>query len=736
MSCRLNPKTLLVVGVLGACLGAALAWACGPFFPNRLLVNGDATLTWAPVADFEVEMRRLVPAAPPFPAVPPPEQFREADYYRQTMEADRADLKAALENAKVPPDRRDGLLAEQETLRRGMALPGSRADQVVTPTTTRRSTSTQPTLSLPDGLPPEFAYYLRGAAAWYRDETEAARRAWEDVLALPAEQRHYRSTWAAFMLGRSWLDSDPAKAVECFRQVRALAGSGFADSIGLASASLGWEARAELNADRLERATELYLAQLATDDPTATWSLRLVAVQVVKEGNAGLRRAAADDNLRRVITAYLLARGGPVQSVQENPPASLTEEWLKILESTKVKDVAGADRLAWAAYQAGAFAAAERWVKVAPESSPIGHWIKAKLLLRAGKINEAAKQLALAAKGFPPDEEWTDLNMDFEDWGEEPSISPGKRALGELGVLRLGRRQYVDALDALARADYWMDAAYVAERVLTLDELVEYVDRNWPAVSPEIEKAVLGVGEDYPVYDEKEGEEVFRQKVQELERAREQREALSAMGRTNVLLRHLLARRLARAERWSQARAYCPRCYLDRLTEYAENLRRGRSESPPKADRAAALWKAAKLARYSGMELLGTELEPDWSVLGGDFQLDETAKERAKKPGGKLAAATPDEQARTQRSAAKPPKRWHYRYLAADLAWQAAELMPDESEETARALCEAGSWLKDRDPDAALRFYKALVRRCGNTESGREAKRLHWFPKVADRGEE
>lgn len=54
--------------------------------------------------------------------------------------------------------------------------------------------------------------------------------------------------------------------------------------------------------------------------------------------------------------------------------------------------------------------------------------------------------------------------------------------------------------------------------------------------------------------------------------------------------------------------------------------------------------------------------------------------------------------------------------------------MDDQSDETAAVLCEAGTWLKVRDPKAADRFYKALVRRCGTTDLGRRADQLRWFP--------
>jgi hypothetical protein len=116
---------------------------------------------------------------------------------------------------------------------------------------------------------------------------------------------------------------------------------------------------------------------------------------------------------------------------------------------------------------------------------------------------------------------------------------------------------------------------------------------------------------------------------------------------------------------------------------------------------------------------------------GGDFELPPYSKLReTSMPEANLNRPGRDEPERTRQSAVKPDIRFHYRYLAADLAWEAAELMPDGSDETARVLCEAGTWLKIRDPQAADRFYKTLVRRCGNTSLGKEAENLRWFPKM------
>jgi hypothetical protein len=79
------------------------------------------------------------------------------------------------------------------------------------------------------------------------------------VLERPTAQRHYKSTWAAFMLGKPWEKEAPDKAVVYFRQVRELARQGYADTLGLAAASVGLEAQVYLNQSNYEDAIEMYL---------------------------------------------------------------------------------------------------------------------------------------------------------------------------------------------------------------------------------------------------------------------------------------------------------------------------------------------------------------------------------------------------------------------------------------------------------------------------------------------
>ena len=133
----------------------------------------------------------------------------------------------------------------------------------------------------------------------------------------------------------------------------------------------------------------------------------------------------------------------------------------------------------------------------------------------------------------------------------------------------------------------------------------------------------------------------------------------------------------------------------------------------------------------AAQEGIGTEVEPDWFAFDGSFEDTEASSVRAGQVNGALLTKPSDGE--RQRLAAQnsnqPQRRWHYRYVAVDLAWEAAQLFPNETDELVRLFCEAGGWIKAQDPKGADKFYKALVRRCGSTALGKEADRLRWFPR-------
>ncbi|MDB5328939.1 MAG: hypothetical protein JWP03_90 [Phycisphaerales bacterium] len=662
-------RNLLAFTLAGAAL-AAPAVACGPFFPNQLLFNSGQSLAWAPVADFDVEIARIATEKPVFHALVP---ARNKNVFDQTTAIDLEELGQALDSLHTPAEKRLDILQKYTAVRAMLTQDSMDAEKE-----DKHVGGLPPGVASPLGLPAEFDLYLRGVLSFRMHKDDEARAVWGALLQLPPGQRIHRTVWAQFMIGKSYLESDPARAGAAFEKVRELVTAGAKDSLGLAASSLGWEARAEFLRRQEARAIRLYLDQYATGDPTAVESLAIVCGKIFRQNDPKLLQSlAADATASRVITACALARGGHFHGP---PAADAVKQWLVAVEASGTAEIVGADRLAWSAYQAGDMASAERWIRKAAPAAPTAQWIKSKLLLRAGKLDAAAEAMAGATRAFPQEEIWSNVPGAYEprERSAGEGLRPGRRIEAELGVLQLARGQYVESMGLLLKSGWWLDAAYVAERVLTVDELVGYVGRNCP-----------------------EG--------------------------THDNLRHLLARRLTRVGRWKEARPYFPDKLRSKLDEYISDIRTGHDATLAPAERAAALWNAAKIARNGGMQLLGTELSPDDFADGGNYPgSDIPAARQASKD--KLLPPADDEIQRVARSGPEPDRRWHYRYTAADHAWAAAQLMPDGSEALAELLCEAGGWLKSKDPTAAERFYKALITRCGETKSGRAAKEKHWFP--------
>ncbi len=250
-----------------------------------------------------------------------------------------------------------------------------------------------------------------------------------------------------------------------------------------------------------------------------------------------------------------------------------------------------------------------------------------------------------------------------------------------------------------------MDAAYVAERVLALEELKDYVDRFWPAASAEQvaqEQARFGASEVSPV--------LLREQI-----------------------RYLLARRLTREWRGSEARAYYPADWMSTFDQLLAALRTGWEETADAAG-AASLFQAALITRTNGMELIGTEVAPDWHYHLGQFEEGVTGEDRRSNTLAVVVRPSEDELRRDAQHRPDPDLRFHYRYQAAALAWEAARLLPDNDDRTAYVLWQGGSFLKYRDPQFADLFYKALVRRNRKTILGAEADRQRWFPIIDENG--
>jgi hypothetical protein len=695
MSTRLIKKILASLVLIT--LLAGISYSCGPGLPNRILEEGDDYVLKSPEGYLYTEIQQISKTLASYFNQTNTEDKALLGYkakeYLNTDVADINDLKDVLGSSKIDKQKIQATLAEYKKTRQSLtnfknAEYEWQLKKLFEGRLYGENQIIQPKFNppeIPSGLPVEFEDYLRGAIFYHLEQFDQAKAAWEKLLNRPAEQRKYRSTWAAYMIGRILLDDKPQEAIKWFKRVRELADEGFVDSLGLASYSIGWEAQVELNLKNYTYALNLYMAQMATGDNSAFQSLQIVCSRLLKD-DLNIQNKVAENSLgRKIVTAYILSKGGPFHDV---PSPDISQQWLTAIETAKINTIEEAGRFAWMAYSIGDTSLAAKWLSKASQKDIMAQWIAAKLLLQQGKISDATKQLVRVARIISPTDE---LNQNYEYFGTYDPLGPDIQTIrGELGSLYVSQQQYIEALDSLIRGGYWEDAAYVAERVLTVEELKAYCE-TWQTIVEE-----------------------HSDKQTELPRK----------------LLYLLARRLTRQERYEDARPYYPAKWRQWLDTFVQAKEDGYNQRLPKAERAKALWKTAVITRYWGMELMGTEIEHDWSVYDGSYSREPILSTRQDKLSDKITHSSMDELQRTKETI-PPDKRFHYRYIAAEYAWQAIELMPDNSVQTAKALCIAGSWLNAmNESQAADKFYKTLVKRCRKTALGQEADKIHWFPSM------
>ncbi|MCO8309810.1 hypothetical protein [Pseudomonas mandelii] len=622
-------------------LGSALA--CGPDFPMRLLDNRGQSLAELPEGNFNVEINRLGHAIAGLKNVTaatniPGDGYGDApDYAGQRNTAEQA-----------------GLTPEQQALVQQL----------------RSLTDAHQVEEQGASLPAEHRFYLAGAVAFNAGDHGLAAEYFQKVLALPADQRALRSTWAAYSLGRalfamsSEAGAGPdllAQSRKAFEQTRQLSIDGYSDPLELGVASLGEEARVARTAGDWDSAIELYATQNLHGSAVGYSSLKLLMADLMTMPDDQLAVLLKGKAVQQLVTASLISRLG--WSFGDQPPNE--QKLIKLLQNSTRGSLDNADRLAAMNYQQGDYASAKAFLEHAGDGG-LAWWLRAKLALRDGDKIAAAAAYAKAAQAFPQNESWGERRT--PDWDYE-TVQPKCRVDGESAILALQRGDYLQAFDQLYRSQsiYWYDAATIAERVLTLDELKQYVDTQVPAPP-----------------------------------------ALSQQDRDNYVplpvaanLRNLLGRRLLREERYDEAPAYFDNIDLQNKAKAYGQLRQEADAAWWPTKRAAALFNAAEMARRWGMELLGYEMAPDYVTFGGNYSLESHELKV-----GPLVAE--DEVLRQQASAAQPDERYHYRYVATALASRAADNLPHTSHAFAAVLCAAAGWNTSLEEESA--FYQRYVK--------------------------
>ncbi len=628
------PRHLLCLS-LSLPLGSALA--CGPDFPMRLLDNRGQSLAELPEGNFRFEISRLGHAVAGLKNVTETAYNMDApDYAEQRDKAEQS-----------------GLTAEQQVLVKQL----------------RSLTDADEVESQGASLPAELKLYLAGAVAFNAGDHGLAAEYFQKVLALPKDQRALRSTWAAYSLGRALFamsaeaDAGPdllAQSRKSFEQTRQLSIDGFSDPLELGVASLGEEARVARTAGDWNRAIELYATQNLQGSAVGYTSLKLLVADLAAMPDDQLAVLLKGKPVQQLVTASLISRLG--WSFGDQPPNEL--KLIKLLQNSTRGSLDNADRLAAVNYQQGDYASAKAFLEHAGDGG-LAWWLRAKLAVRDGDKNAAAAAYAKAAQAFPQNESWGERRT--PDWDFE-TLQPKCRVEGESAILALQRGDYLQAFDQLYRSKdiYWFDAATVAERVLTVDELKQYVDTQVPAPSP-----------------------------------------LTQQDRDNYVqlpvaakLRNLLGRRLLREERYDEAPAYFDNADLQAKAKWYGQLRHDAESKWWPTKRAFAYYYAATLARFDGMELLGYELSPDYATFGGNYSLEAPQL----KVGPLMAEG---EMRRQQATVAQPDERFHYRFVATALASKAADHLPHSSQAFASMLCKASSWGTSLQEQSA--FYRRYV---------------------------
>ncbi|MFO1057196.1 MAG: hypothetical protein U1E53_09535 [Dongiaceae bacterium] len=665
-------RRLLLTVAGGVALAVPLALACGPDFPWQLLDDRPGTLRTTPTNSFAFEATHL--AAPPTDRLVPVEAFVPPSDEAQAAAPSDAELA--------------GLTAAEAGLLRAA----------------RAADTGEAAFAAGEGLPPPVRLYAAGAVDFRHGQPEPAAARFRAILALPPEAAQARASWAAYMLGRSLAQlGDEAGAADAFARTRTLVRGGAPDPLGLAVSSLGEEAKLHLdraaallhdgevaNEDAaaygkaVAAAVALYAEQAAHGSESGVTSLKLVAADMLPH-ETRLRASVGDPLVQRLLVAYVLAflqdqpawleRMDAGRGTVRLDPNDMLYGLMGAIEAQGLEHPAGADRLAALAYRMGRYDLAEPLARKTP--GPLAAWVRAKLALQRGDHAAAAAAYAEAARAFPTA-------------GDALEADGRTRLSGEAGVLMLGRGEYVEALAQLwpLAGPYWGDVAYIAERVLTADELRRFVDTRLPAgppppVPPQVEDGTWWLA-----------------------------------GHPQEQLRDLLGRRLVREGRLQDALPYLAPETRPSVVAYADALHAAATELWP-IDRAEGWYRAAKLAREQGMAMMGTEIAPDFHVLEGnyDWGVGQGAPEDLDQ-----AFVTDGERQRFAGSAPSPDRRFHYRFVAADMAEHAADLLPPRSQAFAAVLCRGTRWMlyaagKLHTPDPAANpaqqraeaFYRRYV---------------------------
>ena len=372
-----------------------------------------------------------------------------------------------------------------------------------------------------------------------------------------------------------------------------------------------------------------------------------------------------DELCRQVIAAWLVAH--PREK-------KMAEKWLAAVDAAGLEGpVEFAEHLAWMNYQQGAMDAAGRWVQLSDPEAPYAQLVRARLLLREGDLEGGKSILEHLTETVPQGRAW---RVEAPEQGGLDSVH--EIVQGDLGYLQCREGDYAEALRSFLRAGRHEDALYIMEFIMSPEELEAFLKEHEPEPTP---------------IDPHPGWFYMRMDLE--------------------AMRAALARRWALVGEWDRAMPYYREEDRDTAAQARAHAEGAQDPGLPARTRAEHLFELAQLIHEHSQVLISPGLLPP--VASGY--------------GSRIPEVSPDFSERLARNQEPYPRMNFYRYIAANRMWDCAQLLPNNDALCARALYQGGMYLKRKDPEAADRFYKALVRRNPNLLIARQADRLRWFPK-------
>ncbi len=541
---------------------APVLFACGPDFPNTWFFkeyeNGGEGYLYANFAK-ELELMRLEAKA----------EWNKPESHLHSL-------------ARLAPPRPKRSMRDAEKMDFLRLVPGGNAETYLKLAFDEARAGKVPDWSAVPELPEQLRLFLRGWEIVRSSDPEKTVVAPEEWLKLANDPQNApdRTVWACYMLGNlAASQGDEAGRRKWHELCRKRVGEGYSDSAGLGFATLKQELRGRKKEGRVLAA--LYRYYLEPDIRNLE-----ELYYVVKREIAAYETWAEIPELRELYAAFWMTSVGYY----------VKPEFLDRVEKKNIK-LTNSARMAYLAWQAGKPELCERWLKQISKEDVLSDWLYANLARMRGDRDTELRYLRSWVKRIDesgvrfvstnPAEEGASLG--FESKFEQPPQETGRAFSAErksvmlrIGGIQVEKGDLEQALFCFLKANSALDAAQVAEHMMTTEDLLRYVSAfsatRFRTLKPEQFKVLEDI--------------VTRRLIRE--------------GRFEEALAIL---------RPTSLRASLLRLYLSEL---------GESVDPSLSSdlRGLHLYNAARVMYWKGMEMQGSVTSPDFAFFDGNYMTD------------------------------------------------------------------------------------------------------------------